>query len=246
MALGVVVTWSYKNYAKTISSNYKDDTSLLKSDAIFHYGMDQVLGKLFGSRARVKIMRLFLFNPTFVFQTSEIRKKSDVHQDLALAELKRLSSIGLIKKSIGSKKLYFKKGKKTIVRKRKTKGWALNKSFAYLDPIQSLLMSSESFRHPIILKRFNNVGRLKLLIVSGVFIQNEDSRIDILLVGDHLKRGLITRALKVLESEIGKELRCAIFKTADFVYRLGIYDRFVRDIIDYPHEKLIDKIGLRR
>ena len=85
---------------------------------------------------------------------------------------------------------------------------------------------------------------MKLLVVSGLFTQNNDSRIDVLLVGDRLKRSKIEKALKDMESEIGKELAYALFETSEFKYRMEVYDKFVRDILDYPHKVLLDKIGI--
>ena len=40
-------------------------------------------------------------------------------------------------------------------------------------------------------------------------------------------------------------MRYAAFGTEDFAYRFGMYDKFIRDIVDYPHERLIDKIGIQ-
>jgi hypothetical protein len=54
----------------------------------------------------------------------------------------------------------------------------------------------------------------------------------------------LERAIRDIESEVGKELTYAAFKTDDFIYRLGMYDKFIRDILDYPHEKILDKIGI--
>ena len=45
-----------------------------------------------------------------------------------------------------------------------------------------------------------------------------------------------------MEAEIGKELRYAVLNTKEFIYRLDMYDKFIRDILDYPHERLIEKI----
>ena len=83
-----------------------------------------------------------------------------------------------------------------------------------------------------------------MVIVAGVFIQNPDSRVDLLIVGDNLKRGSIDRIVKTMEAEIGKELTFASFETADFHYRLGMYDKLIRDILDYPHQKLLDKLNI--
>jgi len=47
-----------------------------------------------------------------------------------------------------------------------------------------------------------------------------------------------------LEAEIGKELVYAVFSSKDFSYRLGMYDRFVHDILDYPHEKILNRTDI--
>ena len=50
--------------------------------------------------------------------------------------------------------------------------------------------------------------------------------------------------MKTLESEIGKELRYSYFTTDDFNYRNGMCDKLTRDILDYPHKKLVNKLGI--
>ena len=94
--------------------------------------------------------------------------------------------------------------------------------------------------------RFKNGGRIKLVLVAGIFTQENggENRVDILIVGENLKRNRIERALRDMESEVGKELSYAIFETKEFKYRMEVYDKFVRDIMDYPHRILLDKIGI--
>jgi hypothetical protein len=43
---------------------------------------------------------------------------------------------------------------------------------------------------------------------------------------------------------VGKELRYAFFSTDEFKYRMSMYDKLVRDILDYPHKVLLDKLGI--
>jgi hypothetical protein len=92
--------------------------------------------------------------------------------------------------------------------------------------------------------RIKKAGQIKLIVLSGVFVRENEGRVDILVVGDNIKKASLDGALKILESEVGKELSYAVMDTNEFNYRLGMYDKFIRDILDYPHEKLIDKIGL--
>ena len=74
--------------------------------------------------------------------------------------------------------------------------------------------------------------------------EDNESRTDLVIVGSHLKRTSIARVVKDLEAEIGKELNYAVLETPDFQYRLNACDKFVRDIFDYPHHIILDKIGV--
>jgi hypothetical protein len=182
----------------------------------------EILGKIFGNEARVKIMRLFLLNRSTGFTSKEVVKRSRVNQEAVRRELKLLSSINFIKK-----------------RSSVSIEWFFNPSFKYGGEFEDLLVRSDSLNKEKILDNFKKVGRVKLIIISGVFIKNNDSRVDLLVVGDKMKRGKIEEGIRKLEAEIGAELVYAVFDTKEFLYRLNMYDKLVRDILDYPHEVLL-------
>ena len=120
----------------------------------------------------------------------------------------------------------------------------LRASFSYLKELQRLLIEGSLLKADELLRRFRSVGRLKLVIVAGIFIQDPDSRVDMIVVGERLKRGVLAHAVRSIEAELGKELRYAAFETDEFNYRLGMYDKLVRDILDYPHTVVLDRLGL--
>jgi hypothetical protein len=185
-----------------------------------------VLEKLLGGQARVRILRLFLLNPTTRFSSREISEKSRVKGSALRSELLALQKIKFLRKQKG------------LLR--------LSTSFEFLSPLKNLLLATEPFKDEEIVARFKNGGRIKLVLIAGIFTQGGEngSRVDILLVGDNLKRGKIERALHDMESEVGKELSYAIFDTKEFKYRMEVYDKFVRDIMDYPHKVLLDRVGV--
>jgi len=203
-----------------------------------------VLSKLFGSEAKVKIMRLFLFNPEQPFSRSDIASRAKVSMPVVRHEIARLRKVGMIKGKRFTHMVAVKRGKKTVMKRKKEGGWILSQAFPYLPALRNLLINTVLFRYDDIIRKLNGVGRMKLVIVSGVFIQDEDSRVDLLVVGDNIRFGPLENVIRTIEAEIGKELRYAAFETADFQYRLGIYDKLIRDIIDYPHKKVLDRIGL--
>ncbi len=179
----------------------------------------EILGKIFGNAARVKLMRLFLINPQLAFTKKEIIKRSRVNSNLASKELKLLFSVGFIKKT--------------------GKNWIFDSVFKYAKEFDRLLINSDSLDRKLIVDSFKKTGKVKLLLISGVFIKNKDTRVDLLIVGDGLKKGKIEDEVRKLEAEIGAELAYAIFDTKEFIYRLEMYDKLVRDILDYPHEIIL-------
>ncbi|MBU4536820.1 hypothetical protein KJ603_02155 [Patescibacteria group bacterium] len=120
----------------------------------------------------------------------------------------------------------------------------LNTNFSLMAPLKNLLIKGSPISSKDITNRLKGGGVLKLVITSGVFIQETDSRVDILIVGDGLNNSYLEKAIGILESEIGQELRYSILETADFNYRLGVYDKLLRDILDYSHKKIINKLDL--
>lgn len=179
----------------------------------------EILGKILGSQARVKIMRLFLLNKTTAFSNKEIVKRSRVNADTVRTELKLLNSIGFIKK-------------------RSTDS-VFNHGFKYSRELEALLINTDTINKESILSTFGKTGKVKLLLISGIFIKNKDSAVDLLVVGDNLKKGQIEEGVRRLEAEIGAELVYAVFDTKEFIYRINMYDKLVRDILDFPHELVL-------
>jgi len=180
------------------------------------------LGKILGNGARIKIMRLFLLNKGKGFKSKDIAKRSRVTPDVVRKELKLFSSVNFIKKHSST-----------------SPDWFFNPTFKYANEFEDLLVRSDSLNKKTILDNFRKVGQVKFVVVSGVFIKDKTSRVDLLIVGDKMKRGRIEGGIRKLEAEIGAELVYAIFETKEFIYRLNMYDKLVRDILDFPHEVLL-------
>lgn len=202
-----------------------------------------ILAKLFGSPSRVKLMRLFLMNPEDVFDMPEVSKRSKVPSAQLRKEIKLLLDIGLIKQRVIVKMIPKRGGKEGALDKKKVNGYGMDPSFPYLSALRSLVTEIALGKEDVA-ARFRNCGQMKLIIVSGIFLDESNSRVDILLVGDKLKRPIIEGVLRRLEAELGKELTYGILESAEFDYRYGIYDKFIRDILDYPHLVVLNKLNL--
>ena len=206
--------------------------------------MTDILGKLFGSSARVKVLRLFLFNEGDVFLSKEVAKRINLSPETSKREVAALSHIGFIKKKTCFRNFSRKHGKKVIVTKKKSIGWTLDESFPYCTQLRFFLLRATPLTNIEISRRLSRIGKLELVIIAGVFIQNWDSRVDVLIVGNKLKQSRLKTAIRDMEVELGKELSVTVLSLGDFKYRVSVYDKLIRDILDYPHETVIDRIGV--
>ena len=203
-----------------------------------------ILVKLFGNTARVKLMRLFLFNPDKTYTTNEIVNRAKITAREAKKELTTLNTFGIVRKRPVTRDVERKHGKKIIIKKIKDKGYELDPKFPYLPALKSLLIVASVHADETLIKRFAKIGKLKLFIAAGLFLQQWDSRVDLLIVVDEINQTRLDKEITLLEAEIGKEISYSAFSLEDFEYRLGIHDRLIRDILDYQHVTLIDRLGL--
>jgi hypothetical protein len=179
---------------------------------------------IFGGEAKVKIMRLFIFNPGLTLTAAEVATRAKESPNTARRELTNLAKAGLVKK--------------------RSKGYTLNPSYIFLPAIGNFLIDATPITEKEIIKKLSKVGTLKLILISGVFLHDPDSRVDMLVVGDNLSQAKLNSAISAIEAELGKELRYTSFETDDFKYRLGIYDKLIRDILESRHKKILNKLGL--
>jgi len=191
----------------------------------------ETLSKLFGSENKVKIMRLFLFNPERVFDTADVAERIKAEISKVRREMNVMEKMGLVKTRSYSKK------------RSGGQGFTLDTQFPYLAPLQNFLINIEPLHPKEIVNKINKLGSIKLIIIAGVFIQEAESRLDMLVVGDGIKKTSLENTIKVLESEIGKELKYTHFTTEEFKYRLSMCDKLTRDVLDYPHRKVLNKLG---
>jgi hypothetical protein len=199
----------------------------------------EYLSKLFGSPSRVKLLRLFLFNPDTVYGRDDVVEVSRVTPNTASKELTALVRVGLVKRKTFYKEIA-RPGSK-IPKKRKTLGYIFNPKFPYTEALTSFLLTTLQVADVDIRKRFKGVGVLHTLILAGFLIGDTEGVFDILIVGSRLNESSIQNAVRYIEAECGREIRYAILTVDDYEYRLRVRDKMVRDMLDGPHKVLINK-----
>lgn len=209
-----------------------------------------ILEELFDNPARVRLLKFFFYNTAKSFSFKELKKHLKIDGRSLKRETSKLSLIGILKSKAGSpkitavKKKFGKKFKKVIKRLSSERLYFINPQFYFYPELKSLVLKSSPISEKKLLSRIKKLGKIKLAVLAGIFLNSEKCRGDLLIVGDGISQRKADKFLENLEAEAGREINLIILETEEFQYRWRMFDRFVRDFLEYPHEILINKLKL--
>lgn len=186
------------------------------------------LSRLFGSAARLKLLRLFLFNDDSAFTLADAAFRTKTQKTPARKELNVLLAAGIVKKKSG----------------QGVAQYCANRKFQHYRALQEFLRDATDVTDTDLVNTLKKAGSLRAVILSGLFTGAIETKVDLLVVGDKLEDKHLEAAIRTLEAELGRELRFAAFSTEEFRYRQGVYDRLIRDVMDYQNRIIVDKLGL--
>lgn len=197
--------------------------------------------KIFESAVRAKILKLFLMNPDAHFTAENVAGLAKVRPQRFSGEIRRLLKLGIVK-TVQEKVAPASPNGRT--RAAYAKVFFVNKNFPLFPELRMLMIKSAPHAKGQLSSKIKRLGNIKLAVLAGVFIDNPNSRADMLLVGDSFNKTRMKSFIQWLESEVGKELNYVVMSSQEFKYRMDMYDRFVRDILEFSHETVINKLGV--
>jgi len=189
-----------------------------------------VIEQLFGSKTRVKLLRLFYGNPNRAFYVREITRKIDEQINSVRRELANLLSIGIISSDNTDNKLYYE----------------VNQKYDYYAPLSAIFGetgSKKEVKTPVATSEddnINSIGNVEYAILTGVFTRDETSGTDLLIVGD-VNQTKLNKFVAAMEEKEGKEIRFTSMTPSDFSYRLEVKDRFLSNVMASKKQVLVDK-----
>lgn len=191
--------------------------------------MSEILESLFGSKERASLLRFFLQNPEQEYTFLEIARRNMLKSS-AKREVERLAKIKFLSK-------HSRRGKISYV---------LNQNFSFYPELKNLISKSNVYPQCKSLANIAKIGNIKLAAISGVFINYQKGKADMIIVGDDIRRARLKNLMASLEAEIGKEIDFVLMSGEEFKYRLNMLDKFILEFLEGPHEELINKIpGLK-
>ncbi len=200
--------------------------------------------QLFGSKTRVKLLRLFYSNPNRSFYVREITRKIDEQINSVRRELANLLSIGIITSDTSNNKVFYEVNQKyefyvpleeifgdVKPRKKSTKAEKAKET-------EDVAVETDDEKEGL-----RSLGNVDIACLLGQFTRDEASGIDLMIVGS-VNQNAVARYVSDLEKQEGKDLRYTVFSLDEFTYRVQINDRFILNVLRSKMQVLVDKPGL--
>ena len=68
------------------------------------------------------------------------------------------------------------------------------------------------------------------------------AKTDLLIVGDNISKAKMKHLLEDLEAEMGREVNYSLMDSNEFKYRANMFDKFIMELLDSPHEIVVNKM----
>src|SRR5580700_11000570 len=174
--------------------------------------------QLFGSKTRVKLLRLFYGNPNRSFYVREITRRIDEQINSVRRELANLLNIGIIVSDSTNNRLYYEVNQKYDYYKpllaifgdgRELKSTAAKSTTATqqsTDEIKKVTSGDNSMKF---------LGNLDVIFYTGQFTRDERSGIDMLIVGE-VNQNALQKYIADLETHEGKDIRYVLMSMDEF------------------------------
>ncbi len=184
-----------------------------------------MLDKLFGSKARAKIITLFLSHPPRQLHMREISRKLHLSINAVRYELLHLKKIGFLKAKRQGTKRFF---------------WP-NPDFAILAELRNIILKLKGEGNQF-KDRIKKLGDVKLALLLGAFTKSQ-APIDLLLVGA-ISKQRFKKTLPFFEKEMNREINWTILTEKEFQERMMCRDKFLFEVFSKPKVVVIDNLGL--
>jgi hypothetical protein len=188
-----------------------------------------MLKDIIDSKTDSAVLSFFLTAPQRAFSVTEISKRLNIPYLKAAHSLGKLAALGTLKSFVKKTKKYY----------------IINARYKLLPEMKSYWLKSGPKYNDELFLAIKSLGNVQAAFLSGIFCGQVNLPVDILLVG---RVNLIKLAefLKAAEKMMGQEINFSIMSVEEFLQRRDTFDKFIKDIFDYPHLVVVDRLAAKK
>jgi|CXWL01.1.fsa_nt_gi DNA-binding transcriptional ArsR family regulator len=188
--------------------------------------MFKELSRIFGSPARLKVLKFFALQSGVRISASEAALQLGMSRAKVETELRVLSKVGVLqRRGQGKKVTYMFPG-----------------THPYSEAIRIFLESTTVPDDKAVAGAFRGVSGITLIAATGTLMQDPRPSLDLLIVSRRPKNPDIARAVRKLETGTALSLRYAVLETGEYKNRLETRDRLLRDVFDFSYRVILGRV----
>ncbi len=194
-----------------------------------------MLEHLFGSKTRVRLLRLFFAEPEKMYFVRELTRILDVQINAIRRELELLETAGIVEEV---KEVGISDGDSQSTKKY----YRLSQSSLLFPELQALLYKEKLLNENNFIEELKekNPG-IKMLVLSGHFTDDEKAPTDMLIIGD-VRESSITKLIEHYEHDHRVSFRYTFMKEQEFLDRRHIMDKFLFTLFESKIIKAVDEL----
>lgn len=174
-----------------------------------------MLSKLFSSKTRVEILKLFLFNADNSFYQRQISSLTSQPLRGVQREVEKLYGIGFIEKSIQGNRVYYK----------------VNRNTPIFEDLKNIFFKSVGIAEAL---KDNLKGKgIRIAFIYGSYAKGEEnllSDIDLMVIG-YISSKELSNVLSKPKKELMREINYAVFQLSEFINKAIQKDHFINSVL---------------
>lgn len=172
--------------------------------------------KIFKSKARKALFRLYFTNPDKAYYLRELERKTKIPVSMLRKELIPLKKEGLFTSSREENLLYYK----------------LNKEYPLYAELKNITFKTVGIQGTLS-KELSLIKGIQTAFIYGSYAKNQanaSSDIDLFIIGDIDENALIEKVNR-LEKELQREVNYILYSKKDFLKKKSKHNPFMKDVL---------------
>lgn len=199
-----------------------------------------MLEQLFGSKTRVKLLRILFRHPDKAYFVRELTRALDSQINAVRREIEQLVGVGLL--LVSEEKQSPDEQVKAGANLRKY--YRLNRDSLIYDELQALLLKEQLAGEDDFVRDVRDkAGKIDFLLLSGRFTRDENAPSDVLIVGD-IKEKVLAKLVADYEKNFGSPIRYTFMDKQEFFDRRYVMDKFIFSLFEAKHLKIVNNFDL--
>jgi len=185
-----------------------------------------MLEDIVDSKHSAELLSFFLLAPPRAYSFLELSKRLRFSNATLTKAINHLLALSMIKP----------------IREGKTRYFMVSEKHKLLPDIRKSLQKSQRRYEDELFAAVKKLGKVQAAFLSGIFTGHAELPVDILIVGK-INLNKLSRFLEGCKKMMGRDINYSIMTPEEFRLRRDTFDRFIKDVFDYSHITVVDKIS---